>query len=276
MEAPVFVEILNMLNEACDKCLKVYNSEDFGVKLKEDKSPVTIADLAVHKHISSALKQLTPEIPLISEEAKFAYEDRKDFQKYWLLDPIDGTKEFIKKSGEFTINLGLVVDGIPEYGFVCIPTANTVYVGGPTVGSIKTKLGSCIKSSDDIVPKSEKLVVDKATPFSKEIVIACSKDHSSPQDDQFVSNLSKDFQVRRIALGSTLKQLYLAEGKVHFCPRAYAPYDWDLAAVHAVVLGAGGDVSTFDGKPLVYNTESQRLPSFMTICNVLFDWKNYL
>ena len=258
---------------ASKACLEIYNSPDFDVKLKADQSPVTAADLAVHHIILEGIKKLTPLIPLVSEEAKTSYETRKAYKKYWLLDPIDGTKEFIKKSGEFTINLGLISDGKPIFGIVHVPVQDKLYFGGSAIGDSFC----CTRDSGVLEVLSLKfLQAARIVENTNNLIVACSKDHSSQPDNEFILKLAEDFFVKRVRLGSTLKQLRLAEGEVHFCPRAYAPYDWDLAAVHAIVQGAGGDVITFEGGPLTYNTESQRLKSFIAVCDLSFNWRKYI
>lgn len=279
-----FYKLYNMIVEASQAAIAIYEAADHEVQIKDDKSPVTAADLAVNTIILSKLREITPNIPIISEETKTSYEFRKDFEEYWLLDPIDGTKEFIKKTGEFTINLGLIQKGKPTFGFVYVPAKNKMYFGGSMIGN-SYKETFCIQIPPQSLDKfianisltsKQPLKVDTVDVNTEKLIIACSKDHSTPPDDAFVLNLSKSFFVKRVAHGSTIKQLLLCEGKVHFCPRAYAPYDWDLAAPHAIVLGAGGDVSTFEGNPITYNTETQRLPSFMTTCKVDFDWREFL
>jgi 3'(2'), 5'-bisphosphate nucleotidase len=268
-------KIFEMVRNASDACIDVYYSSDFDIKLKSDNSPVTAADLAVHRIIEKGLKELTPDIPLISEEVKTPYSVRGKYEKYWLLDPIDGTKEFIKRSGEFTINLGLIDKGEPVFGVVHIPVQQKLYFGG-SLAKGAFRLRSIDKTSQGTFVVSTPLSASPITDKTEKLAVACSRDHSSPQDDKFALNLTRDFYVKRLSLGSTLKPIKLAEGEVHFCPRAYAPYDWDLAAVHAIVKGAGGDVLTFDGQPLEYNSETQRLPSFMAVSDPSFEWRAYL
>ena len=130
-------EVINILIKANQSILDIYLSSDFDIKLKDDNSPLTEADLSAHRIITTGLKKLTPEIPIVSEEDTDSFRHQKKENLYWILDPLDGTKEFIKRSNDFTCNIGLIKNSMPFYGFVGVPTTKTIYHGGKNLGSYK-------------------------------------------------------------------------------------------------------------------------------------------
>jgi len=232
--------------------MSVYQ-QDFALYEKADASPLTQADLAAHKLIAEQLAQLTPHIPLLSEEgASLPWSERCQWQEYWLIDPLDGTKEFIKKNGEFTVNIAHIKAGEPVWGVVHVPATQVTYYGGTQAGASYKQTGS----------QAQLLQVTpvKATPCDWTIV--GSRSHQSPEFAQFVAR----FEAPEIkSMGSSLKSCLVAEGQADIYPRLGPTGEWDTAAAHAVLLGAGGVlVSAVDFAPLTYNQKDALLnPHFI-------------
>lgn len=255
-------ELLNNIIEiavkAGEEIMTVYNSNDFNVELKNDDSPLTRADIAANDVIVAALGQLTPDIPILSEEsAKAPYELRKEWTKFWLVDPLDGTKEFIKRNGEFTVNIALIENGVPILGVVYAPVLETTYSAADGIGAFKQEkenLTQQIKTADH---RDQKLKV------------VASRSHAGPDLQEFLDSLG-DYDV--ISMGSSLKLCLVAEGKAHLYPRLGPTMEWDTGAAHAVVNAAGGKVTDLDKEPLQYNKENLLNPYFMVIGNPAYDF----
>jgi 3'(2'), 5'-bisphosphate nucleotidase len=280
-------KLLHTVHQAGDACLKIYESDDFGVEHKEDNSPVTVADLTVNRILTEELERLTPEIPVVSEEAQVPYETRKDFDRYWIIDPIDGTKEFIRKTGEFTINLGLVENGYPTFGIIYIPITREMFWGGQQIEPINVRdanwtpvAGRAAFVRKYRAPKTHLAYttseVQARVPNSKWLDITCSKDHRHPNDIKFIFNIGQDFYIRLKPCGSTIKICRIAEGVADVYIRTSGINDWDLAAGHAIIEAAGGHVTTPDGRKLVYNTEQQKLEPFIVYGNIDRTWEKWL
>lgn len=233
--------ILEIAVEAGKAILKVYNEEDFEVSLKTDASPLTKADKIANDLICRELKRLYPEIPIISEEGKnIPYEERKNWELYWCVDPLDGTKEFIKRNGEFTVNIALIRNNVPVLGVIYIPVQNLLYYADEAIGSWKQTPGA---AAERIVAVNKK---DNWT-------AAVSRSHADGEEKAILSNYPiSDF----IALGSSLKFCLLAEGKAQIYLRTGPTMEWDTAAGHAIMLFSGCNIHTLSGKPMLYNKES--------------------
>ena len=226
--------------------MAVYDSE-IAVELKDDKSPVTQADAKGEAIILRELKALAPEIPIIAEEAASAGHLPETGAVFFLVDPLDGTKEFINRNGEFTVNIALIVNGVPEAGVVYAPALSRMfYAQGP---------GQAFECQ--ISPESDPatLTKTKATPLKTRhaeadgLVVVASRSHRSPETDEYL----KDFDVKDfVAAGSSLKFCLLAAGEADLYPRHGRTMEWDTGAGHAVLRGAGGTVTLFDGSPFVY------------------------
>lgn len=248
-------QLISIAQKAGDAIMEIY-ARDFEVEIKEDKSPLTEADKKSNAIILEGLKNLYPDIPFISEETKqTAYEERKHWKRFWLIDPIDGTKEFIKKNGEFTVNIALIERGIPVVGIVHVPAQSKTYYGIKGLGSFKSE-GRSEKS--EIRNEMHYSVKDK-------VVVVGSRSHLSPETLQFVEDLKaqgKDVEFR--SSGSSLKLCLVAEGEADVYPRFGPTMEWDTAAAHAVALYAGKNVINYETKqPLVYNKENLLNPWFM-------------
>ncbi len=248
-------QLISIAQKAGDAIMEIY-ARDFEVEIKEDKSPLTEADKKSNAVILEGLKNLYPDIPFISEETKqTSYEERKHWKRFWLIDPIDGTKEFIKKNGEFTVNIALIEEGIPVVGIVHLPAQNKTYYGVKGVGSFK---------SQDENQKSE---IRNTTHYSakQKVIVVGSRSHLSPETLQFVEDLkAQGKEVEFRSSGSSLKLCLVAEGEADVYPRFGPTMEWDTAAAHAVALYAGKNVINYETKqPLVYNKETLLNPWFI-------------
>ncbi len=257
----ILAELLPQINaiaiDAGKGILEIYNSDlDFGVEAKSDDSPLTIADKKANDIIVSGLEKISHQFPIISEENKqLAYEDRKDFSAFWLVDPLDGTKEFIKRNGEFTVNIALIQRGMPVLGVVFTPVLDELFYASKDCGAYKITNGN----------PPEKV---SATPFTmdqKELRVICSRSHLNPETKDFIDQLSEPVLVSK---GSSLKFLMLAEGQAELYPRLAPTMEWDTGAAQIILEEAGGSVINHEtGLPLSYNKKSLRNPFFMAYAN---------
>jgi 3'(2'), 5'-bisphosphate nucleotidase len=248
-------KLIAIAQEAGDEIMKIY-ARDFSVETKDDKSPLTEADKKSNEVILKGLKELSPEIPFISEETKLTpYEERKNWRQFWLIDPLDGTKEFIKKNGEFTVNIALIENGVPVVGIVHVPAQNKTYYGAKGIGSFKSAIGN---------PQS--VIRNDSHYASKErVVVVASRSHLSEETLQFIEDLkTKGKEVEFLSSGSSLKFCLVAEGAADVYPRFGPTMEWDTAAAHAVVMYAGKEVINYETKqPLIYNKENLLNPWFI-------------
>jgi 3'(2'), 5'-bisphosphate nucleotidase len=230
-------------------------AQDFDVITKSDKTPVTEADRAANEYIVAYLNQHFPEIPVISEESKsIDYSERKSWKKFFLVDPLDGTKEFIKKNGEFTVNIALIEDGAPIFGIVYAPAIDLIYYG-------EAGKGSFVKKGEDWQQiKASAHYLDKGL-----IKLSSSRSHQSVEVNTFIKRLLRDGkQVEIVEMGSSLKLCMVADGSADVYPRLGNTMEWDIAAGHAVIKFAGKEVYVANTKvPLSYNKESLLNPYFI-------------
>jgi len=240
-------QILPVAVKAGEAIMKVYNTADFGVEFKDDESPLTLADKASHDVIAAALQQLTPGVPVLSEEgASVAYEERSKWEYFWCVDPLDGTKEFIKRNGEFTVNIALIHQQQPIAGVIYVPVTGVLYYADEN--------GAKKKTADGVVTD---LLVDKT---SKQWIAVGSRSHASTEEE----NLLKSYPViKTISAGSSLKFCMIAEGKAHIYYRNGPTMEWDTASGHAIVLYSGGQLTTPDGNAFLYNKPSLLNGSFL-------------
>lgn len=228
--------------------LEIYSKADFGETSKADASPLTLADLASHHAIVAGLSKLTPEIPILSEEAAdISYEERVNWKKFWLVDPLDGTKEFIKRNGEFTVNIALIESGVPVLGVVYAPVLDVCYFGALESGAFVQR------GQAQAIPMRVKQHVGGS------IKVVASRSHS---DDRTQALLNQLGNYECISMGSSLKLCLVAEGAAHFYPRLGPTMEWDTAAAHAVVNAAGGVVRDRHGDQLHYNKKDLHNPEF--------------
>jgi 3'(2'), 5'-bisphosphate nucleotidase len=251
--------IVKASQEAAKKILEVY-AQDFEVFEKSDSSPLTLADEMAHNAIVSHLKDTG--YPILSEEGKLmSYDERKDWKEFWLVEPLDGTKEFVKKNGEFTVNIAFIKEGVPILGAVYAPVLKQLYIGGSGIGAYKMLIGVNEKFTSNMISEENKIPKEQPAVFT----IVASKSHNSPETEEFVNQLRiKHGEVDFISLGSSLKLCLVAEGAAHVYPRLAPTMEWDTAAGHAVCLAAGKRVYRYDNnEPLIYNKENLLNPFFV-------------
>ncbi len=248
-----FIEkIIKISRNAGDSILETYES-NFKYEMKDDNSPLTKADIDSHNIIKNGLNIMTPEINIISEEESgIPFKKRKMWNYYWLVDPLDGTKEFIKRNGEFTVNIALIKENFPILGVVHCPTKDLTYWGSKFHGSF-------IKRSNK---KSEKISTSKPKKINR---IISSRSHKSQETDKFIEKVGK---CEIITAGSSLKFCLVASGAVDLYLRFGPTSEWDVAAGVAVVEYAGGYTCDLNGKKLLFNLKESYLnQSFISNCS---------
>ncbi len=231
--------------------LSIYNDPkaDFGIERKADNSPLTLADKAAHRRIMSFLEETG--IPVLSEEgAHQPYNERKNWKRLWIVDPLDGTKEFIKRNGEFTVNIALVENGTPVLGVIYVPVKQQLYYASPE-GAFLQENGKSIR-----LPQH----TDR-----QDYTIVASRSHLSPETEDFINDIRhKHPNLQLVSSGSSLKICLVAEGAADIYPRHAPTMEWDTAAGHAIALAAGREmVDANTGKPLTYNKEDLHNPWFI-------------
>ena len=251
-----------LAKQAGEKILEIYNTE-FSVEEKDDKSPLTAADMASHNTIVAGLTALTPDIPVLSEEsAKIPYQERASWDTYWLIDPLDGTREFIKRNGEFTVNIALIHDGVPVLGVVHVPVSGVTYAACEGKGAIKETPGA-----------GEQPISIRKLPDGPVAVVG-SRSHQGDSLKAFLAKLG-DHEI--ISMGSSLKICLVAEGAADVYPRLGLTSEWDTAAAHCVVEQAGGSLTDLEMNRLRYNTKDSLLnPFFFVFGDDTRNWSEYL
>lgn len=245
--------------DAGKEILKVYET-DFSVQIKEDSSPLTIADQNANTVINSYLENT--DIPIISEENKqIPFADRKEWEQCWIVDPLDGTKEFVKKNGEFTVNIALVDHGRPVLGVIFTPVSGELYyTEGNDQGAYKCLIQKGMNISD-ILLESKKM---RPASSQEPIRIVGSRSHMNDATQEFVSGIEKNKKVEIVSKGSSLKFCLVAEGAAHMYPRFAPTMEWDTAAGHAICEAVGLEViDQSTQKPLRYNKENLLNPYFL-------------
>jgi len=255
-------KIVHIARLAGEKILEVYNSE-YTIEHKKDNTPLTTADLAADKIICDALKELTPDIPILSEESiHISFETRKQWPRYWLIDPLDGTREFIKRNGEFTVNIALIENHHSILGVINAPIIDTDYYAW--------KGGKSYKKT----PSTDAQIINVRSADKDNLVIAGSRSHVS---DKLRVYLAKLGDIELLSVGSSLKSCMVAEGSVDLYPRLGLTSEWDTAAAHCIVEEAGGYITQTDGSALLYNTKDCLLnPEFFVFGDKQVPWKSFL
>jgi 3'(2'), 5'-bisphosphate nucleotidase len=249
-------ELFNVSLEAGKEILDVY-AQDFNVEIKEDDSPLTQADKRAHEAIMKGLNAIDPNIPVLSEEGRnIPYSERRDWSQFWLVDPLDGTKEFIKKNGEFTVNIALIEGQYPSIGIIYAPALDVFYFG--RVGDAGYKLEDASKvevtNEEELIQKSVRLPEKGDRHVTRAVA---SRSHISEETEEFIKELeAKHGEVEVVSSGSSLKFCLVAEGEADYYPR-YAPtMEWDTGAGQAIVEAAGGKVTRYeDDERFYYNRE---------------------
>jgi 3'(2'), 5'-bisphosphate nucleotidase len=247
--------------EAGRRILTVYE-RGFNVSEKDDGSPLTEADAAAHEVIAASLVKLTPEIPVLSEESsKVDYAERAAWKRFWLVDPLDGTKEFIKRNGEFTVNIALVEDGHAVLGVVHVPVKGVTYSACAGLGAFKQEGGGAPQ------PIHVRSFAGGAA------IVVASRSHAGKHIEGFLKNVGAHDVV---SMGSALKLCLVADGSADVYPRLGPTMEWDTAAAQCVVEAAGGRVTDLHGRPLQYNKASLLNPWFMVTGAGNRDWHGAL
>ena len=254
-------QLIRIARAAGQAILEVYN-RGFEVRNKDDNSPLTEADLASHQVIIAGLEELTPQIPVLSEEsASVSYETRRNWERYWLVDPLDGTREFIKRNGEFTVNIAMVEAGRPVLGVVHVPVSGAVYAGDVAHGAFL----------EDAAGRRQPLRV--ATRRATPLRVAGSRSHAGDSLRAFLGRVG-EHELK--SMGSSLKLCLVAEGKADIYPRLGPTSEWDTAAAQAVVEAAGGSVTDTALRPLRYNQKESLLnPYFLVFGDTSVNWSEY-
>ncbi len=254
------LELLNIAIDSGKEILKIYDNEII-VNSKEDKSPITQADINSNNLIVSRLRKLEPNIPILSEEGLVSWENRKNWNKYWLIDPLDGTKEFINRNGEFTVNISLIENNYPIFGIIYSPVKCALYYAIKNKGSYKIKTNTNLSSLnyfDRININNEKKITTK---------IIGSRSHSNKEFKLWIEKKFTNFEL--ISIGSSLKFCLLAEGEADIYPRMGPTSEWDIAAGHIILEEAGGKLKSFNNKDILYNTKEDILnPHFIAYGNI--------
>ena len=254
----LLLKVCNIAIKAGEEILKYYN-KDIEVKRKDDSSPLTKADLASNEIIIKALQQLDRTVPILSEESLVEWNERKKWTKYWLVDPLDGTKEFIKQNGEFTVNIALIENNKPILGVIYTPVKSDLYFAQKNYGSYK------INSSSILINLQEATKIFVANQSSITRIIG-SRSHSNQSFDSWVNQNFPNKEI--VQAGSSIKFCLIAEGVADIYPRFGPTSEWDIAAGHIIVKEAGGRVSTFENIEINYNKKEDLLnPQFYAIGN---------
>lgn len=241
-------EIITVADEASRIILEVYDDPHFTVSFKDDRSPLTLADARSNEHITERLGRLTPVIPVISEEsATPPWETRRSWKRLWLLDPLDGTKEFVSRNGEFTVNIALVENGRPILGVMAAPALKILYAAAQGLGAMKRD-------------EQHRTAGIHVSSFHDGLVVAASRSH----DRDKMADLLNEWKPREVIYrGSALKMGLVAEGAAHLYPRLGPTMEWDTAAAHCILNEAGGSVTAWDGSELTYNKPDLHNPGFL-------------
>jgi 3'(2'), 5'-bisphosphate nucleotidase len=262
VDSQLLWQVSAIARQAGDRILEVYQT-DFDVEHKADDSPLTRADLASHRSIVAALQALTPDWPILSEEAsELPYETRRQWQRYWLVDPLDGTKEFIKRNGEFTVNIALIEAGYPSLGVVHVPVQNITFAAAEGIGAFR--------QVDDQTAAQIRVRSLSDGPVG----VVGSRSHPSEQLAGYLNRLGAH---EMIPMGSSLKFCVVAEGRADLYPRLGPTSEWDTAAAQCVVEQAGGQVTDTAMQRLRYNSKESLLnPYFLVFGDAGHDWSAYL
>ncbi len=270
------LQLLKAVNEiaisAGSEILDVYNSDlAIEVSTKQDDSPLTDADRRAHCLIVDQLSNLTPDIPLLSEESDaIDYSLRKSWGRYWLIDPLDGTKEFINRNGEFTVNIALIENGQSVAGVVHVPVTGISYFGGTGLGAYKQAADQSSSEAQSI--SSQPIQEDSG------VRIVASRRHLGEELEVLIGKIKKHFgDATLVSMGSSLKMCLLAEGSADIYPRMAPTCEWDTAAAHGILSAAGGEIVDLQFQPLRYNSKPELLnPYFIALGDPHYPWQRLL
>jgi 3'(2'), 5'-bisphosphate nucleotidase len=251
--------VVDIARQAGREILQVYDSGDAAATTKADASPLTAADLRAHRLIVGALGELTPATPVLSEEAaETPFAERCSWQRYWLVDPLDGTREFLSRNGEFTVNIALIEGHAPTLGVVHVPLTDVSYRAIPGQGAWRQQAAAPAQA------------IQAQRQSHVPLRVVGSRSHRGTSLDAFLARVGPH---ELLSMGSSLKFCLVAEGAADVYPRLGPTSEWDTAAAHAVVMAAGGSVSRLDGTPLLYNMQAElRNPFFVAYGPKDRDW----
>ncbi|HHM06150.1 MAG TPA: 3'(2'),5'-bisphosphate nucleotidase [Gammaproteobacteria bacterium] len=254
--------VVRLAEDAGRAIVSIYN-EGFSVEHKDDRSPLTEADMAAHHLIVDGLTALEPPLPVLSEEsAAVPFAERQRWLEYWLVDPLDGTREFIKRNGEFTVNIALIRDGYPVLGVIHVPVSGVTYHACQGGGAYKHE------------PGHEPVPIHVRPWNGGRLVVAGSRSHRSPAFDRFLAKVG-DYDI--VSMGSSLKSCLVAEGQADVYVRLGPTSEWDTAAAQCIVEEAGGRLLDTRLQRLRYNTKESLLnPHFIVCGDARHDWRRYL
>ena len=248
MYLPAISELEPIARAAGEAIMSIY-SQPFAVEYKQDESPLTAADQGAHEVIVQALARLTPDIPVLSEESDAeTMQARLGWSRYWLVDPLDGTKEFVSRNGEFTVNIALIDHGRPVWGLVYAPVLDRLWYGGKGIGAWRVADGT------------HKAIQTRPHEAGQAWRVVGSRNHLSQATLDYLAPLG---EVELVSMGSSLKFCIIAEGGAELYPRLAPTCEWDTAAAQAVLEGAGGSVTQLDGTALAYNKPNILNPWFV-------------
>lgn len=271
-------ELLNTAILACilagDKILNIYNSKDFNVEYKEDKSPLTQADKNAHEEIVNHLNKTG--IPVLSEEGKhLPYDARKNWDALWIVDPLDGTKEFIKRNGEFTVNIALVQNGVTLMGVIYAPVLKSLYFNDLSGDAFLVDFNFSGRELEPVLDFIYNKKIRLPFKMKRDYSVVASRSHLSDETKLFIEKLKEKYKnIEITSIGSSLKLCLLAAGQADIYPRFAPTMEWDIAAGHAILKAAGGNVLSYEtGQELEYNKENLLNPWFIAKTEVLYDEK---
>ncbi|MGL6233382.1 3'(2'),5'-bisphosphate nucleotidase CysQ [Aeromonas rivipollensis] len=248
MFLPAISELEPIARAAGDAILAIYR-QPFAVEYKQDESPLTAADQGAHEVIVQALARLAPDIPVLSEESDAeTMQARLGWSRYWLVDPLDGTKEFVSRNGEFTVNIALIDHGSPVWGLVYAPVLDKIWYGGKGMGAWRVADGK------------HEAIQTRPHEAGQAWRVVGSRNHLSQATLDYLAPLG---EVELVSMGSSLKFCIIAEGGAELYPRLAPTCEWDTAAAQAVLEGAGGSVTQLDGTALAYNKPNILNPWFV-------------
>jgi 3'(2'), 5'-bisphosphate nucleotidase len=254
-------QVVAVAREAGDAVMKFYAQSDMDMSYKDGGSPLTRADIASHDLIMQRLGVLTPNLPVLSEESeKVVYGERRKWQKFWLVDPLDGTKEFIKRNGEFTVNIALIEDHWPVFGIVHAPAMNVTYFAALGFGAFR---------QDSQFEMKRIAVTESGT---RRLNVVVSRSHADDRLKQFLKGLGPH---ECIEMGSSLKLCLVADGSADVYPRLGPTMEWDTAAAQCIVEVAGGTVTDLPGQRLQYNKPDLHNPEFIVRGVMNASWQRY-
>ncbi len=248
--AELLPRVVQLARDAGDAILKVYGEVDPAVEYKRDNSPLTHADLASHHVIAAGLRSLTPDWPVLSEESRqIPFEQRREWLRFWMVDPLDGTKEFLRRNGEFTVNIALIEGGAPILGVVYAPALGKLFYGARGSGAWRQEGGSALQ-------------LRAAQSANGALRVVVSRSHGSGEEnlERFTGTAKR---CEFVPMGSSLKFCLVAEGLADLYPRTGPTMEWDTAAAHCILEQAGGSVTGLNGERFVYNKPNLLNPGFL-------------